>query len=215
VARKPADQSVNRDDILLAAAEVLRRNGYEATTMKDIAAQVNLTAASLYHHFTNKDSLLLAVLEGGLEHAIEMIEPVVQSNRPNADKLREMVLHHITSLTENTAVGAALVFEMRPLMLFKTPPRNGGSFDQEMVDDFVLRRDRFFQRRDYFEEMFRCVLRDGIAGGEFYPVNVPIFVKTMLGAHNWVGVWFKDTGALTGEQIAELMADTFLRSLRP
>lgn len=215
MARKPADQSVNREDILLAAAEVLRRNGYEATTMKDIAAQVNLTAASLYHHFTNKDSLLLAVLEGGLEHAIEMIEPVVQSNRPSTDKLREMVLHHITSLTENTAVGAALVFEMRPLMLFKTPPRNGNSFDQVVVDDFVQRRDRFFQRRDYFEEMFRCVLRDGIEAGEFSAVNVPIFVKTMLGAHNWVGVWFKDTGALTGEQIAELMADTFLHSLRP
>jgi AcrR family transcriptional regulator len=215
VARKPADQSVNRDDILVAAAEVLRRNGYEATTMKDIAAQVNLTAASLYHHFTNKDSLLLAVLEGGLEHAIELIEPVVQSSRKNADKLQDMVRYHVTSLTENTAVGAALVFEMRPLMAFKTPPRNGNQFDQAMFEDFVQRRDRFFQRRDYFEEMFRCVIRDGIAAGEFAPVNVPIFVKTMLGAHNWVGVWYKDTGPLTGEQIAALMADTFLRSLRP
>jgi TetR/AcrR family transcriptional regulator, cholesterol catabolism regulator len=215
VARKPADQSVNREDILQAAAEVLRRNGYESTTMKDIAAQVNLTAASLYHHFTNKDSLLLAVLEGGLEHAIELIEPVVQSKRSSDDKLREMVRYHVTSLTENTAVGAALVFEMRPLMAFKTPPRNGNHFDQEAVDDFVQRRERFFQRRDYFEEMFRCVVRDGIEAGDFHPVNVPIFVKTMLGAHNWVGVWFKDTGALTGEQIADLMADTFLRSLRP
>jgi AcrR family transcriptional regulator len=44
VARKPADQSVSREDILLAAADVLQRNGYEATTMKDIAAAVNLTA---------------------------------------------------------------------------------------------------------------------------------------------------------------------------
>ncbi|MBZ0275449.1 MAG: TetR/AcrR family transcriptional regulator, partial [Anaerolineae bacterium] len=49
VARKPADQSVSREDIIVAAADVLRRSGYEATTMKDIAAEVNLTAASLYH----------------------------------------------------------------------------------------------------------------------------------------------------------------------
>ena len=67
MARKPADQSVDREDILWAAAEVLHRNGYEATTMKDIAAQVNLTAASLYHHFKNKDFLLLSVLEVGLD----------------------------------------------------------------------------------------------------------------------------------------------------
>ncbi len=76
MARKPADQSVNREDILWAAAEVLRHNGYEATTMKDIAAQVNLTAASLYHHFKSKDFLLLNVLEVGLNLTIAKLEPL-------------------------------------------------------------------------------------------------------------------------------------------
>ena len=71
--RKPADQSVSREDILQAAAAVLRRNGYDATTMKDIAAQVNLTAASLYHHFENKDVLRLAVLELGLQYVAREI----------------------------------------------------------------------------------------------------------------------------------------------
>lgn len=215
MARKPADQSVNRDDILQAAAEVLRRNGYEATTMKDIAAQVNLTAASLYHHFANKNTLLLAVLEGGLDHAIDLIDPVVNSHRPHDEKLREMVHAHISSLTQNTAVGAAMVFEMRPLMDFKAPPRNGNPFDHEFYDDFIQRRDNFFERRDYFEELFRRVIREGIAAGDFCEVNVPIFVKTMLGAHNWVGVWYKDSGQLSGEAIAALMAETFLRALRP
>ncbi len=148
MARKPADQSVNRDDILLAAADVLRRNGYEATTMKDIAAQVNLTAASLYHHFSNKDTLLLAVLEGGLQHVIDQIDPVLDSDRPHAAKLREMIRLHVTSVTEHTAVGAAMVFEVRPLMNFKTPPRNGNQFDTPAQEDFVARRDAFFKRRD-------------------------------------------------------------------
>lgn len=215
MARKPADQSVNREDILLAAAEVLRRNGYEATTMKDIAAQVNLTAASLYHHFTNKDTLLLAVLESGLDHAIDLVEPIVNSDRSCSDKLRAMVGCHIISLTENTAVGAAMVFEMRPLMHYKVPPRNGSTFDHQAYEEFVRRRDNFFARRDYFEEMFRCVVRDGVEAGEFCQVNIPIFVKTMLGAHNWVGVWYKDGGSLSGEQISALMAETFLNALRP
>ena len=74
MARKPADQTVNREAIILAAAEVLQRNGYETTTMKDIAALVHLTAASLYHHFRNKDSLLLSVLEDGLEYVSNMCQ---------------------------------------------------------------------------------------------------------------------------------------------
>ncbi|PJF39409.1 MAG: TetR/AcrR family transcriptional regulator, partial [Chloroflexi bacterium] len=78
MARKPADQSVHPDDIILAAADVLQHNGYDTVTMKDIAAAVNLTAASLYHHFRNKDELLLAVLERGLEYAIALLEPIAE-----------------------------------------------------------------------------------------------------------------------------------------
>jgi AcrR family transcriptional regulator len=213
LARKPADQSVNRDDIIMAAADVLRRNGYDATTMKDIAAQVNLTAASLYHHFPNKDALLLAVLEGGLEVVISRIEPVVHSMRSATERLGEIVRLHVTSVTGNTAVGAAMVFEVRPLMNFTAPPRNGNGFETEIYQDFIARRDAFFARRDYFEDLFRCVVRDGIESGEFRPVDVGIFVKTMLGAHNWVGVWFKPDGRLEGSEVAEMFADTFVRSL--
>lgn len=213
MARKPADQSVHKDDIIMAAADVLQRNGYEATTMKDIAAQVNLTAASLYHHFRNKDELLLAVLEAGLDHVIGEIEPIVESTRPCAEKLRLMIALHVVSLTQNTAVGAAMVFEIRSLMSLKTPPRNGSAFDADAQQGLLQRRDTFFARRDYFEDLFRRVLREGIAVGEFKPIDVPIFSKMILGAHNWVSVWYREGGRLNGEQIAALFADGFLKGL--
>jgi len=210
LARKPADQSVRREEIIWAAADVLRRNGYEATTMKDIAAEVKLTAASLYHHFPGKDWLLLAVLEAGLEYVIGQIEPIVRSSKSGEQKLREMIAAHVVNLTGNTAVGAAMVFEIRSLMTIKPP---ASPAEREAYDDFIARRDAFFERRDDFEEMFRCVIRQGIEEGAFRPVDVGIFVKMMLGAQNWVGVWYKASGRLSGQQIAEQMADTFLRAL--
>ncbi len=178
--------------------------------MKDIAAQVNLTAASLYHHFTNKHALLLAVLEAGLSQAIQQIEPVVQSTMSSADKLRKMIHLHITSITDNTAVGAAMVFEVRPLIAASEAPQN----DRKAQEELRQLRDLFLTRRDYFEELFRAVVREGIAQGDFHAVDVPIFVKAMLGAHNWVGVWYRDGGRLNGSEIADRMADTFLRALR-
>lgn len=213
MARKPADQSVNKEEIIDAAADVLRRNGYDATTMKDIAARVNLTAASLYHHFKNKDFLLLAVLEMGLNVAIEYLSPIYESDRPADEKLRAMIMWHVKSVTENTAVAAAMVFEIRSLMNAKTPPRNGGSFGHEDYQEFIERRDAFFERRDFFETMFRSVVEAGIQQGVFRAVDAAIFTKAMLGAHNWVGVWYKSGGRLSGDQIAELMADAFLSSL--
>jgi len=215
LARKPADQSVNREDILLAAADVLQRNGYEATTMKDIAAAVNLTAASLYHHFRNKDALLLAVLEAGLEQVIRQIEPILHSNQPSDIKLRRMIHAHIVSLTQHTAVGAAMVFEIRSLMGLKALPSNASLPDKQAYTEFIVRRDAFFARRDEFENLFRRVIREGIDKGVFRPVDVAIFTKTILGAHNWVGVWYRPDGRLSGQQIADMMADSFLRALKP
>jgi len=206
VARKPADQSVNKQDILIAAAAVLQRNGYEATTMKDIAAGVNLTAASLYHHFKNKDALLLAVLEYGLGQALTQIEPIVESTLPAAEKLRTMIHAHIIGITEHPAIGAALVFEIRTLMTGAT---------KALDSEYQARREAFFQMRDSFERLFRRVLEEGIQNGEFRAVDVAVVTRAMLGAHNWVGVWYKPEGRLRGDQIAAIMAETFVLSLQP
>ena len=213
MARKPADQSVHRDDILQAAAEVLQRNGYEAATMKDIAASVNLTAASLYHHFRNKDALLLAVLELGLETVMQEVEAIVRTDQPSEAKLRAMICAHVTGVTENMAISAAMVFEIRALMHVKAPARSASDEDREAYAAFVERRDAFFAGRDRFEDLFRTVMRDGIARGEFRPLDVPIFVKTLLGAHNWVGVWYKPAGRLSGAEIASRIADTLLNGV--
>lgn len=212
MARKPADQSVSRDEIIIAAADVLRRNGYEATTMKDIAAEVNLTAASLYHHFRNKDSLLLAVLEGGLQVVINQIEPVATSEKSNVEKLTEMIRLHIFNVTQNTAVGAAMVFEIRPLLEIQPSTKNGKSGPDS---EFFRRRDHFFELRAHFERLFIDVIQDGVNRGEFRTVDAAIFTKTMMGANNWVSVWYREGRRLTGDAVSRMIAENFVWSLQP
>lgn len=208
MARKPADQSVSREEIIHAAADVLRDNGYDATTMKDIASRVNLTAASLYHHFKNKDFLLLAVLEIGLGRAIEQIQPIVYSDQCASEKLREMIHAHICDVTDNPAVGAAMVFEIKALM------QNTITKTDQDQEEFRQRRNAFFAQRDNFEKLFRDTIKEGVQSGEFRPVDAAIVAKAMLGAQNWVGVWYKQGGRLTGAEVAEIMVDTFLTSLQ-
>jgi TetR/AcrR family transcriptional regulator, cholesterol catabolism regulator len=214
VARKPADQSVSKADILQAAAEVLRQKGYEATTMKDIAAEVDLTAASLYHHFKNKNALMLAVLEGGMAYTLSCIQPIAEADLPAAEKLRQMIDIHVVSLTQHTAVGVAMVFEIGALTGVKIPGE-GSKISAGALHEFDEWRERFFDRRSAFEDCFRQVVQAGVDSGEFRQVDVPIFVKTVLGANNWVSVWYRPGGRLDGEAIATQMTETFLRSLEP
>ncbi|MCI0714240.1 MAG: TetR/AcrR family transcriptional regulator [Chloroflexi bacterium] len=201
MARKPADQAVNRIDILSAAADVFRRKGYHGAKMADIAAEVKLTAGSLYHHFPDgKQQILMAVLNDGLEQITDNVREIVNDPALQPDEqLRRIVYEHILGLTEHVSIAAALVFETRTLLN-----------DLDNTDA----RQRYLDARDRFELYFRQVVESGIEKGMFHPVDVAIFTKTMLGAHNWVGVWYRDGGRLSGEEIAEEMAETFLRALR-
>ncbi len=212
LARKPADQSVDREEILWAAAEVMRRKGYDAATMKDIAGQVNLTAASLYHHFINKDFLLLSVLEYGLELGMERLERIYNSDMSCAAKLDAMIRTHIMGMTHNAAVSEAMVFEIRALLNVDLRNRKGRG---KAHLEYVERRDRFFERRESFESIFQDTLVAGIESGEFRQVDASIVTKTILGAHNWVGVWYRAGGRLSGDEVADVIVDFFLAALRP
>jgi AcrR family transcriptional regulator len=57
--------SVNRkrgDDLLPAAMAVLRRDGPDALTMRNIAAEAKVTPTAFYRHFADKDALVRAVV---------------------------------------------------------------------------------------------------------------------------------------------------------
>lgn len=200
MARKPAALTVNRHDILVAAAGVFQEHGYHGTTMQQIADRVNLTAGSLYHHFpAGKRDLLLAVLNTGLEIVLEQVDLIIDADLDPSESLRRMIHAHITNVTQNMAVGAAMVFEIRAL---------------RDLDEAAAEREAFFKRRGQFEERFRRIIQCGIDTGVFRPVDTGVFTKTLLGAHNWVSVWYREGGRLTGAQVADQIADVFLTSLR-
>lgn len=214
MARKPADQSVNRSEIIAAAADVLQRGGYEAATMKEIAAEVNMTAASLYHHFRNKDTLVLAVLEFGLEDAIKRLEVYACDQRLDpVSKLRGMIHAHIAAVTDITAVAAAMVFEIRALMSVKAPGKSANKEEYAAYAEFIARRDAFFKRRDYFENLFRKVIEMAVEQNSLRPLDAAMITKMLLGANNWVAVWYRPEGRLNGDEIAGLFTDAMLGGL--
>ena len=200
MARKPADQTVNRDEILLAAAEVFQERGYLGATMADIAAKVALTAGSLYHHFpAGKSDLLLAVLNAGIDAVLRQADNIIAASDPPDEMLRRLIETHIIGITDNVAIGTAMVFDLHAVLDLTDNPEG---------------RDAFLRRRDEFEKRYRLVVEAGIAARLFRQVDTPIFTKALLGADNWVSVWYRPGGRLTGKEIAERIADIFLTALR-
>ena len=51
-----------RDEILTTALEVIARNGYRKTSIRDLAAEVGLSQTGLLHYFGTKEELFAEVL---------------------------------------------------------------------------------------------------------------------------------------------------------
>ena len=195
MARKPADQTVSREDILRAAAQVFRKHGFHGTSMQQIADAVGLQKGSLYHHIASKEELLHEVMMAGLTQLGERLKAVATSPLPPANKLRQLIDTHILYAAENLDIATVVLFEHRAVL------------------SFPALRDEYVSRRDLFESQFRQAIQEGVDSGDFRPVDVPIVAQTLLGAHNWLVMWYRPEGRLSLQEITSIIADTFLRGL--
>jgi AcrR family transcriptional regulator len=80
---KPGSSDVvPSDEILAAAARLFAEFGYEKTSFAAIANEVGMQRASLYHHFPNKDALLLEIGRPWMAPLVELIERFDREEEP-------------------------------------------------------------------------------------------------------------------------------------
>lgn len=81
-----------RDEIVGAAARLIRERGVQGTSIADIIAESGSSAGSIYHHFANKNEIVLAVARATI---VEPLQEVVAAHPDAAmspgDLLREIV----------------------------------------------------------------------------------------------------------------------------
>jgi AcrR family transcriptional regulator len=185
---------MSRDDILDAAAQVIRQKGFHGASMADIAQAVKLQKASLYHHVSSKQEILLALLDRALNMLIEQIGAVANQNIPADEKLHQMIRAYLVSLADNADLASVLLFEHRSLE--------------------PSQRQRHIPQRDRFEMIWRNALEQGVEEGLFTCQNPALVVRAMMGSLNWTITWFNPTGKLSIEEIAEQYTTILIEGLR-
>lgn len=190
----PDRTPVTREDILAVAAHIFRRKGFHATSMQDIARAVNLQKASLYHHVSSKQEILLALLDRALDLLIASMREVVGQPLSPAEKLRQAIEAYTTILAEHRDLAAVLLLEFRFL-------------DPDL-------RARHIRRRDEFERLWREIVKEGQQTGDFQVEDVALAVRAILGMVNWLVMWYRPKGPLSAEAIARQFAQLALEGLR-
>ena len=103
--------------ILAAAQKRLGRHGFEKTTMTEIAADVNLSKASLYYYFPDKESLWSAVLAKEQNEYFQLVAACMQDIREPGKMLFAFVKlrhDHFTSFLNLTKFRFSDFHQIRP-----------------------------------------------------------------------------------------------------
>ena len=186
---------MTRDEILEAAVQIFSQKGFHATSMQDIAQSVNLQKASLYHHISSKQEILVAVLDRALDMLVENMQCVMERQLPTTEKLYLATKVYLSEMLENRELASVLLLEHR-------------SLKPEYQDIHIPRRDKF-------ENLWRELLEQGVAENEFECEDPAITARAILGVLNWSVTWYRSNGKLSPQEISDQFVTLFLYGLIP
>jgi AcrR family transcriptional regulator len=184
---------MTREEILAAAAQIIREKGFHAASMQDIAEAVNLQKASLYHHVSSKQEILLALLDQALDMLIERMGSVVEQKLKPDEKLRKAIHVYLEILLEQRDLSSVLLLEHRSLE--------------------PAFRECHIPRRDRLEALWRELFIEGINEGIFSCRSPAMAARSVLGVLNWTITWYRENGALKPDELADYYSELFLNGL--
>lgn len=88
--------------ILMAALECFNEKGIEATSIQEIGKRAGASVGSMYHHFSNKEGIAIALLVEGLRRNTEQLEQQLSKARSARQGIKACVLSVIDWLSENS-----------------------------------------------------------------------------------------------------------------
>ena len=96
-----------------AAIKVLANNGYYGTTVSQIAKAAGVADGTLYLYFTNKDDLLLKIMEEIMERFIEEGLEILERAASPIDRLKAIAQLHLRKLGADQDLACIFQIELR------------------------------------------------------------------------------------------------------
>lgn len=181
------------DAIREAAAELFHKHGYEATSLRQVAAEVGIQVGSLYNHISGKEELLRWIMVGIMEDLLAAQQEALASQTKAVDQLRAMVDVHVrfhAARARDVFIGNS---ELRALS-----PEN---------------RAEVIQLRDRYESALREVIEKVAAEGraDVLDIQLQVFSIIAMGAH--VASWYRPGGGKSLDDIVDTYIEMVFRQL--
>jgi TetR/AcrR family transcriptional regulator, cholesterol catabolism regulator len=180
-----------RQVILDAAAALFAEQGYDRSSIRDIASRVGLLPGSIYHYFASKDELYLAVHGEGFRRLMAAVEQAIAESTDPWERLTRACEVHVAAITSGTYIdrvtGHSLAMTGNTELFAKIRPI-----------------------RETYENVYRGLIDAlPLAPG----TDRTLLRLLLLSVLNWVHVWYRE-GKRSTKDIADAMVDMVRRGVQ-
>lgn len=180
-----------RVEILDTAAALFAARGFEATSMSSIAGALGVSKALVYHYFESKEELLFEMLLSHCRLLIETANRAVASGNAE-EKLKELIASLMQLYMSSRDKHVVLMNCLKALSLEQQAEIKG---EEKKIVAII-------------KGLVGQIKKDSSAG------EVSATAMYLMGSINWNYTWFKEGGAISAQDYAELASRLFLEGLK-
>ncbi|MCW3010495.1 MAG: TetR/AcrR family transcriptional regulator [Solirubrobacterales bacterium] len=176
-----------RQEVVDGAAREWARRGVEQTSVQQLAEALGIAAGGIYHYFSGKEQLLIAICDDLVNPLLEEARALVAREAAPEERLRELVRLWVAQVVERQ--DHMLVFQQQ----------------RHVIDRGAQWKDVRASRKA-FERLVEQVLEECATR----PVDPRLALAALLGMVNHTAQWYRPRGHLTSSRIADGYVDLLL-----
>lgn len=179
--------------VLKTASKQFNRNGIEATSIDEIAAQIGVSKGVLYHYFEDKSDLITQCYERSFDLCDRFVVASTSVDGNTLDIVQTNAHLNIQAQVDNIS----------PLM----PQPGFGSL-------FIDTRNRLQERAKAQNHTIAQILEKGIADKVARPCHTEMVTHIIGGAIGWIPKWLPQESAYTSKELGDKISDLFRFGLK-
>jgi TetR/AcrR family transcriptional regulator, cholesterol catabolism regulator len=176
-----------QQDVVVAAARLFAQRGYDQTSVPDLARELGLATGSLYHYFGSKEQLLIEICDQLMDPLLERARDLTTQDAPPEQRLRDLVRLWVAHVVDHR--DHMLVFQQQRHAI-----QHGAQWRSVRAS------------RKAFEDLVADVLAELHSPAD-PPQKRRLLIAALLGMVNHTAQWYRPSGSLTAQEIADGYVD--------
>jgi len=181
-----------KEEILHVAARLFKERGYSAVTMRDLAFEMGIKAASLYNHINSKQQILAEIVMTIALDFVQGMEEIIEDGGNAEKQLRKVIEQHV-SLTIRHPNGMAAL-------------NNDWMHLEEKLDYYL-------KLRSDYEDDIRAIIKKGVSKGEIKDVSVDVILFSILSTLRSLYLWIPQKDDLNPEKLTQDLSKVLISGI--